>query len=1191
MKKFTSIILTFAMVLTLVIPMATASAAESLSARTNAVDLRVGVLNDTHILGDGRGAAKAKAAVAAIKTVGTNQLDGLILVGDNANYETNDDPTTNVATYTQLYNAIANGGLQKSDIFAYAMGNHEFPLNNTNPTVSQNAIKTFEEQSGFSMNHHVVKNGIHFVVGGADNYQGEVSSETEAYLMKEIDSAIAEDSTNSTENSDGTYTFNGVPNSEKPVFLLLHHPMGETLYQGANGKYSAEFLEYLKTRPQVINITAHMHRLAQFPQNIWQDGFTAYQSPMVSIGNHGYFDAVEEDSIGDGVCSQGSMIEVKDNVVSILRLDYTNNEYIGEPFVIDIPAIVRGLTDADTTNNGDAYNYTEEKRAAVTSTAAFPEGAEITVMASSNSATVTFPNNAEMTTFDAVQQDYFVRGYKLELITKADQEVAFTANYQADFWKSEANRAANYSKTVTGLAPETDYIAKVYPRTPLGAFGEPITTEFTTPAFAIEDGAVRFEFEDYCPDSKIVKESKYASGGGLVASTYSSELGSNTISRPADGTTPYTFTFDIEIPYDDGYKVEYAIGNVGAGKAYVSQVELTLDAEGASPVKIGDNYTNSGTTVKENFPWSTNVVLKKYTASDMTLTKGTHTITVSVAVPTASTQPYLFALDYIQFTPKTDTITQTAPKKVEFETMTTSDIAELPAASGGKYVKNTWKSAKPVIEKEIKIADSGYYEIEYVVGSKDNGGNYVSKVDLYLDDALLGSNTDTSTEDLYSEVGFSWASGKMKKYNKAGIWLEADTYTLSADVGLTADSLYKFQMDYIRFAPCTETVSADASATIEIEEYVQDKAANVVAVEKASGGSVAYRDYSESVGLTVNIPVIIEETGWYGLEYVASDRNRTSSPNGYSKVTFTLGDKLIASTATDTVLENIPESDIKLSNAPAASKFGARAYLVEGTYTLTVDVTKEWGVYRALVDYIKFTAETEELSKSKATTIELSDYSTKSDVVKTEADGENKIICTTWSYDSRTEAYTILKVEESGYYDIEYISNAPRGGSYGAARFYIDDEEIASAHKDTGIDVSDYTLWTATAVKKYTKEKVYIEEGTYTLKFEFTPDGGANYRGLADYIKFAPSVEEGFKIENSVATANVCYDTPVTGTVILALYNGDKFVGMGTKVANGEKNITVTAEVKGTVTHAKVFVWKDLTSVKPLVAPKEFPNN
>ena len=55
-------------------------------------------------------------------------------------------------------------------------------------------------------------------------------------------------------------------------------------------------------------------------------------------------------------------VEVKDNVVSIYKFNTVTNEFIGRPWVIDIPAIVADQTDSNAENDNDHYLYSPDKR-------------------------------------------------------------------------------------------------------------------------------------------------------------------------------------------------------------------------------------------------------------------------------------------------------------------------------------------------------------------------------------------------------------------------------------------------------------------------------------------------------------------------------------------------------------------------------------------------------------------------------------------------------------------------------------------------------------------------------------------------------------------------------------------------------------------------------------------------------------
>ncbi|MBQ7792714.1 MAG: metallophosphoesterase, partial [Clostridia bacterium] len=335
MKKLLSVCLAVAMLIS-AFSIPTVGAWE---AQSNKADLRFGVINDSHVTAAGSGVSNITNALTTLKTLGGNDMDGLAFVGDVIYYPSASSDPTDTKPYDLVYGAVETAGFTKDDIIAYAMGNHEFPQSNVDVDVSNTAINTFETYTGFNMNHHEVVNGFHFIAGGAKDYNGQATAETQEWLMAEIDAAIAENSTNAV---DGAFPDGVIPDSEQPVFLLLHHPIDGTIFNVGGDKYTDEFVEFLKNRPQVVNITAHWHVPGNLPQTIWQDGFTSYQSPLIGGG---YLEELGATSSGNiTYSSQGSMFEVTDGVVSIYRLDYTKGEFIDDPWVIDIPAIVKDRT-------------------------------------------------------------------------------------------------------------------------------------------------------------------------------------------------------------------------------------------------------------------------------------------------------------------------------------------------------------------------------------------------------------------------------------------------------------------------------------------------------------------------------------------------------------------------------------------------------------------------------------------------------------------------------------------------------------------------------------------------------------------------------------------------------------------------------------------------------------------------------
>lgn len=237
------------------------------------------------------------------------------------------------------------------------MGNHEYPQCNADPELTAAAQRMFREAYGQELDVHTRVNGYHVIAASVRSWKIPKSPDVEAWLMKEIDTAIAED-------------------PMKPVFLMLHNPLPGTVTFAIKytvGQYSDEFMAWLKTKPQVITLSGHCHNVNEDDSCIWQGGYTQVNIPIVAVG-YMRFD-------GNGAAnfqndygtvfgkSQSVQITVDENdLVTVYSYDnMTGNEI--QRWEIDIPGIVSGRT---------APLYTDEAHA-LWPAPTFGENASVTV--------------------------------------------------------------------------------------------------------------------------------------------------------------------------------------------------------------------------------------------------------------------------------------------------------------------------------------------------------------------------------------------------------------------------------------------------------------------------------------------------------------------------------------------------------------------------------------------------------------------------------------------------------------------------------------------------------------------------------------------------------------------------------------------------------------------------------------------
>lgn len=822
MKKVLTTLLALAMLSASLLPM-TVGAAEGWSenADISGAALKIGVIGDSHVTTDTTWFSEALSAQEALSG-GT--LDGLALMGDII-YQNQSNELIN-DRYDDVMNVLSNSGYGLGDDqapYVYAMGNHEFPQNGSLSEEMVASSKTlFTEKTGQALMVDKVIGGYHFIASAPENYNLTYSTETESWLKEEIDAAIAEDG-----------------GSSKPVFVMLHGPAGGTFFGKENKRFSQEFIDYLKTKPQVINLTAHEHVAAQLPQNIYQDGFTVFESPLAGGG---YLEEIGCTSTGNITSvHQAAMITVDTaNVVKIYKLDLVTKELIGDPWVVDIPAIVTSYNNSNTT----AYLYSADKRTN-TATPSFPEGAAVTAVVGDNGVKVTWPNTATNTETEN-QQDGFVRAYKLEIKTADGVELS-SAIYQNDFYKETPS--ASFTKTIGGLPSNMNIVVKVYPMSPFGVFGDAISAQVTTAAEEIPENAIRYEFEDYVPTTStaysMIKDSAFASGGKLICSNQGGGfVTASTIARTANDPT---FEFTINLPKEDSYKVEYAVGWLDS--TYVSKITISIDG-----TVIGTNDKTSfdkDLSLNGKFPWSY-IRLKHYTKSNVNLTAGEHTVKVQIDKTVTekadgNDQPYLFCADYLQLTATTPAARKldTAGKtRIELEdyadTFTiaqTSGTASTPngmlsnGCSGGKYLwidstdglaANNYET----FEIPINVQQAGYYDMTYVEAKN------ISALDVYLDsvDGTCLSNGVTVTDGdasknsdgKFAYFNSSWAQPQI---SNGKVYLPAGEHNLVFRLTQRSVKDFAAYIDYIEFEPVAfDLTDNKATAMVSFDKEVTGKA-------------------------------------------------------------------------------------------------------------------------------------------------------------------------------------------------------------------------------------------------------------------------------------------------------------------------------------------------------------------------------
>ncbi len=453
MKKIISVIAAMTMFLS---TMPFASAANIWETTLDSNLVHIGVISDTHVISNQT--ANMTKAFQAFNDLAENSLAGVVLNGDIIyQYDGNgvSQTVTDVA-YDAVFNSLESVLGQGYESFVWTMGNHEFPQGTDNADLTSQAMEYYKTKVGQvdeeGKQRYVADFDSYTVISaGAENYYGIYSAETEAWILEQIEAAVDAD-------------------AEKPIFLALHHPLQGTVMNISIKSCSEEFITELKKYPQVINLASHIHTAAQNPATIRQDGFTSILTPY--LGETGYIGV--EGTKYDSSLAQALMLEIDPdtNIVKIYKLDVKNNEFIGNPFVIDVPGLVNGTAD---------YLYTDE-RITNASTPAFPQNATATVALKGDRATITFPQAVNAAQSDEVE-DGFVLYYKAKVINTSNNGVIAEKQLASGYHLTNDvnNMPETVTATIESLPEGTTCKVSIIPVSPFGKEGAAIETEeFTT---------------------------------------------------------------------------------------------------------------------------------------------------------------------------------------------------------------------------------------------------------------------------------------------------------------------------------------------------------------------------------------------------------------------------------------------------------------------------------------------------------------------------------------------------------------------------------------------------------------------------------------------------------------------------------------------------------------------------------------
>ncbi len=368
-------------------------------------------------------------------------LDAIVVVGDL----TNDGSADQLRIYKEAVTEYLRDGTELINM----LGNHEWYSG------KPNSYRFIIDQD---YSKHLVINGYHFISLSPDVDSNEYSDDLLAWLKVEVRTA-AEDA------------------PDQPIFVFQHHHLQDTVYVSRGIWRTTKtdlFREAFAGYPQVIDFSGHSHGPMNHPFSIWQDDFT-----MLGTGTLKDFEL--EEGMTEGTHPSGArgaaqfyIVEVNaENLVKIQPYNMILHDFFKTPSNTDDPD-KQLLYYLPYPADPAGFSYTEGRKL-VSEAPYFGEGAEISVNVIANETGII----ADFSTPQAFDDDC-IYGYRLVITDPDGNSAEYT--YFARFYFEPLAETSSYAVQDGLLQPSTTYRADIYPIDAWDQEGEPISTEFTTPA-------------------------------------------------------------------------------------------------------------------------------------------------------------------------------------------------------------------------------------------------------------------------------------------------------------------------------------------------------------------------------------------------------------------------------------------------------------------------------------------------------------------------------------------------------------------------------------------------------------------------------------------------------------------------------------------------------------------------------------
>ncbi|SHI46182.1 Carbohydrate binding domain-containing protein [Clostridium cavendishii DSM 21758] len=373
-------------------------------------DLVFSVMSDVHISnGPSSEDTKFQNALSIINSR-TSGLDASIIAGDL----TNSGSEAQYDRFMNIYNNYGNKSAQK----LFVMGNHDY----WNGLLPKDAQNLFKSKLGVELQTHKVIKGYHFIQVSteAGATEGVFQDNLLKWLRGELEKAKKD-------------------NNKKPIFVTVHQHIKGTVY-GSDDWGNKALYSVLKDYPQVVTFSGHSHYALNDERSIHQRDFTSVGTSSLS------YMELESGKLGGSIpegadkVSEGMLVKVHNNRVEVDRIDFTNNEDIKKPWIIENPS------------DKNLYIYTDERKN-YRKRPYFNKDTKLEVDS-------VLENSAKVKFKQAIHDD-LVHSYKIECFNKDKNVVDNVFSIFSGFYFG-SKMPTELSVAVSGLNSNTNYEIRVY---------------------------------------------------------------------------------------------------------------------------------------------------------------------------------------------------------------------------------------------------------------------------------------------------------------------------------------------------------------------------------------------------------------------------------------------------------------------------------------------------------------------------------------------------------------------------------------------------------------------------------------------------------------------------------------------------------------------------------------------------------